>query len=280
MKALAVAALVLALAGSARAEDGLLGRANGPWFVGASAQYIRDGRFGYVDFHHHYGPTGWGYGLEAGRRLQPWLSISLIYRLANLSELIGTDPGTADFTERQLRLGPRIDLWPVPGRLRMGAAFVRSWRRSETVFDRTGFSRLTRTSDNTYELQVGVVPLRWHGFELELSGSFSREPSAGTSWEGRFLSTFSVGFGLRWRTGGAPRPAAPPPTTSSSAGRRSWQAPPGTEAHRKKVAPVAGTPTIVPDERNHERRASRPGTPHVERNLCPLPGRVGGAGRD
>src|SRR5688572_8978411 len=79
-------------------------------------------------------------------------------------------------TERQLRLGPRIDLWPMPGRLRMGVAFVRSWRRSETVFARTGFSSTTRTSDNMYEVQVGVVPLRWHGLELELSGSFSREP--------------------------------------------------------------------------------------------------------
>jgi hypothetical protein len=223
VKAVAVAALVLALAGSARAEDGLLGRANGPWFVGANAQYIRDGRVGLIANHHHNGPTGWGYGLEAGRRLLPWLSISLIYRLANLSELIFTDPGTADFTERQLRLGPRLDLWPVPGRLRMGIAFVRSWRRSETVFDRSGTSHLTRTSDNTYELQVGVVPLRWHGFELELSGSFSREPPPDEAWsrEGGLLSTYSVGFGLRWRTGGAPRPAAPPPTTSSSAGRRS-----------------------------------------------------------
>lgn len=214
MKALAVAALVLALAGSARAESALLGRANGPWFVGASAQYIRDGRVGTFGSHFHEGPTGWGYGLEAGRRLLPWVSISLICRLANLSELIHTDPGTADFTERQLNLGPRIDLWPVPGRLRMGVAFVRSWRRSETVFSRMGGGppelgggdpQRTRTSDNMYELHLGVVPLRWHGFELELSGGFSREPSEAASREGRILSTFSVGFGLRWRTGGALR---------------------------------------------------------------------------
>jgi hypothetical protein len=121
-----------------------------------------------------------------------------------VSELIHTDPGTADFTERQLRLGPRIDLWPVPGRLRMGVAFVRSWRRSEMAFSARGVDPapiLNRASDNTYELRLGVVPLRWQGFELELSGSFSREPDEAAASDGQILSTFSVGFGLRWRTG-------------------------------------------------------------------------------
>ena len=198
MKALAVAALVLAVAGRARAESAVLGSANGPWFVGASVQYIRDGRVGYIGYHYHERPTGFGYGLEAGRNLLPWLSVSLIYRTANLSEEIWTDPGTADFTERQHTLGPRIDLWPVPGRLRLGVAFVRSWRRSQKAFSRPPQVLDDSTSDNRYELYLGVVPLRWHGFELELTGSFSREPDEVASAEGEILSTFSVGFGLRW----------------------------------------------------------------------------------
>jgi hypothetical protein len=206
VKAFVVAALVLALAGSARADSAVLGRANGPWFVGASAQYIRDGRARESDLNFDEGPAGWGYGLEAGRTLLPWLSISLTYRLANLRGLIWTDPGTADFTERQHRIGPRIDLWPVPGRLRMGVAFVRSWRRSETAFNRLPFVGHTSGSDNLYELHLGVVPLRSHGFELELGGSFSREPSEAGSRDGKSVSTFSVGIGLRWRTGCAPRP--------------------------------------------------------------------------
>lgn len=201
MKTLAIVALVLAIAGSARADGAWRGRANGPWFVGASVQYIRDGRVGYIENFGHDGPTGLGYGLEAGRRLLPWLSLSLTYRLAYLSEQIYTDPGNADYSERQHRLGPRIDLWPVPSRLRMGVAFVRSWRRSEMAFTRPVAVYSSGTADNTYELHLGVVPLRWQGFELEVSGSFSREPSEERASNARSLSTFTVGIGLRWRTG-------------------------------------------------------------------------------
>ncbi len=201
MKALVVVALVVATAGRARAESAVLGRTNGPWFVGANVQYIRDGRIGTVRYHYHEGPTGLGYGLEAGRTLLPWLSISLIYRLANVSEQVWTDPGTADFTERQHRLGPRIDVWPLPGRLRLGASLVRTWRRSEMEFNRPVHVHTEHTADNTYELHVGVVPVRWRGFELELSGSFSREPSEEAAMDDLILSTFSVGLGLRWRTG-------------------------------------------------------------------------------
>jgi hypothetical protein len=198
VKALAVAALVLAIARTARAESAWLGRASGPWFVGASAEYIRDGRVGVFGNHYHEGPTGLGYGVEAGRNLLPWLSISMIYRIANVREQIWTDPGTADFTERQQRLGPRIDLWPVPGRLRMGVAVVGAWRRSETDYDRPPATQYRSTSDISYDLHLGVVPLRWHGFELELNGNFFRAPG---ELDGRLLSTFSVGLGLRWRTG-------------------------------------------------------------------------------
>lgn len=203
MKTLVIVALMLASAGSARAESAALGREDGPWFVGASVQYIRDGRVGPIQNFIHDGPTGLGYGLEAGRTLLPWVSLSLTYRLTNLSEEIWTDPGTADFTERQHRLGARVDVWPLPGRLRMGAALVRTWRRSEMAFNRPPAVYVGRTADNTYELHLGVVPVRWRGFELELGGSFSREPSSADLMEGRLLSTFSIGLGLRWRTDGS-----------------------------------------------------------------------------
>lgn len=204
MKALVIVALVLANAGSARAENEVLGSENGPWIVGASVQYIRDGREGFIGNFFHEGPTGLGYGLEVGRTLLPWVSASLTYRLAHLSEEdIWTDPGSADFTERQHRLGARIDLWPLPGRLRMGAAVVRTWRRSEMSFNRPATTYVDHDADNTYELHLGVVPVRWHGWELEISGSFAREPTWEHLNEGQLLSTFTVGLGLRWRTGGA-----------------------------------------------------------------------------
>jgi len=191
VKAVAMIALTLAFAGSAHADTR-------PWFVGASVHYIRDGRAEADSFDIWEYLTGWGTELEAGRTLLPWLSVSLTYRVARVSGEVYIDPGDADFTEWEHRLGPRIDIWPIAGRFRMGATFVRSWRRGEVAFNR-GPARVghVRTVDNMYELSLGVVPVRWQGYELEVSGTFSREPS--TRYEQ--LSTFSVGLGLRWRTG-------------------------------------------------------------------------------
>lgn len=201
MKAFVVVALVVGVAGSARAES----EARGPWFVGANVHYIRDGRVGYIRNFIHDGPTGLGYGLEGGRTVLPWLSVALTYRLASLSEDVWVDPGTAEFTERQHRLGVRIDLWPVEGRLRLGAALVRSWRRSQMAFSSPTVVYVDRTADNTYELSLGVVPVRWRNFELEIAGTFSREPSVEASLDGQDLSTFSLGLGLRWHSDGPAR---------------------------------------------------------------------------
>ena len=210
MKALVAATVLLVAEGRAAAESPVLGRADGAWFAGASVQYVRDGRAGRFGNHDHEGPAGMAYGVEGGLTLLPWLSLSLTGRFSSVGEEIYTDPGTADFSERQLRIGPRIDLWPLPGRIRLGASVVRSWRWSETFFhgSRLGGPQQLVTNDtayNQYELQLGVVPLRWHGFELELTGSFSREPSERLTSESRILSTFSVGLGLRWRTGCPPQ---------------------------------------------------------------------------
>lgn len=226
MNALAVTALVLALAGGARAETPLLHRTDAPWFVGASVQSIRDGRVGRIAFHHHEGPTGLGHGLEGGRVLRRWISIAWMLRRAHLSEWIYTDPGNVHFNERQIRIGPRIDVWPVPGWIRVGAAFIRSWRQSERVSNTGQTSRGPR-SDDTYELQVGVVPLQWRGFEVELNGSVSQEKDKAAAAEGRFLSTYTYGLTLRWRMGSTARRAAPPPAPSPGTPRPSGHGPPG-----------------------------------------------------
>jgi len=190
-----IVAIVLAATGTARAES----PPRGPWFAGASVHYIRDGRVGFIENFRHDGPTGLGYGLEAGRTVLPWLSVALTYRLASLSEDVWVDPGTAQFTERQHRFGPRIDFWPLAGRLRFGAALVRTWRRRQMEFHRPPAVYGGRSVDNTYELSFGIVPVRRGNFELEMTGTFSRERGEDAQIAGRDLSTFTFGLGLRWR---------------------------------------------------------------------------------
>ncbi len=189
MKGLLVVALVLAVAGNARAESA----PRGPWFVGANVHYIRDGRTGLIASWDYEGTTGFGYGLEAGRTVVPWLSVALTYRLASVSGDVSTDPGQTELTERQHRIGPRIDLWPIAGRLRFGVGLVRTWRRTQLA------SRTVHYADTTYELSLGVVPVRWRNFELEVTGTFSRDPTEEAAIGGENLSTFTVGLGLRWR---------------------------------------------------------------------------------
>lgn len=180
-----------------------LAHAEGPWIVGASAEYIRDGRIGTsIGYGYFYdGPTGLGFGLEVGRRLRPWLSLSLTYQLTQVSGKYTLDPGWAELAERQHRLGPQIDLWPVPGRVRTSGGLVRSWRRSATYFDvpvAPNDLLTRRTSNNTYKFQLGVVPLRWRDFELELNAAVYRELGEKELGEvSRF--SFGFGFGLRWR---------------------------------------------------------------------------------
>lgn len=216
MRAALVIVVVLVLASRASADSAVVGRANGPWFAGASVHHVRDGREGAFGYNRHEQPTGWAVGLEAGGNVRPRLSVSVLGRFTTVTGDLYTDPGMAVFTERQLRAGPRIDLWPVRGRLRVGAAVVRSWRWGVTAYD--GYmalppvpsERRTFTSDNTYELHLGIVPVRVRGFELELSATYAREPreAAAPDFDHRpqqTLTTFLIGVGVRWRTGCDPR---------------------------------------------------------------------------
>lgn len=201
----AVLVLLLGIAPSVSAENAVLGDATRELFVGGSGRYIHDGRRGTQGYWYHEGVSGAGGALEGGLVIRPWVSVSLIGRLGYVSETIETDPGTADYTERQITVGPRVDVWPVAGRLRIGAAIAGTLRRSETHFwpsrilgpspERTVTDE---TTGSTLELQIGVVPLRWRGYELEVNGSVARESDA-PHWGDEAVYTYALGLGLRWR---------------------------------------------------------------------------------
>lgn len=208
-RALAMSALLVAALGDPAAAD-----LSKEFFGGVYAPYTK------VTQSDDSGPneTGMGIGLEAGWQLAPPISISLSARRSLLSDTFFADPGRRDFRSRQLVASARVDLWPLPRRLRMGVAIGRSWDRyGSRAVGEGDFSENDR-SRTLLEAHLGVVVLRWRSFELEVQGSHAGIDLG----HGDTKQVFSAGVGVRWRGDlGA---------TSSSGARRSSPAPASTAA--------------------------------------------------
>lgn len=236
MRAVAAAALVLVLAGGARAEDAPAGAidaaparaieaveavAGAPWFLGASVGHGR------ISFENARTAEGTTFAAEGGRFLAPWFAVSLslgLGRRHGSSDLLGpiTPAELLDLT-----LGPRLALAPLRGRIRLGVGFGVLRHRITRIGVRGDATMVTREVDSYTELHASVVPLRRGTFEVELGAA---RGAAGSPSEGGFDEKiwYTVGVGLRWYAEAVrppPRAAAEvAPVPAIAAGAAAWPA--------------------------------------------------------